>query len=413
MNNLTLRDIVASMIMLLTLIHFSLRGQRAMTKIGKRELLDAIRPRYVRASKAEKGRILNEFVATTGYHRKYAIRLLRHGPPRRPAGRRRGHRTYTPAVIHALTQVWEVCDGICSRRLHPFLPELLEALERHHELVLPAETKTLLLRMSRATMDRLLKPARVRRPRRGLSTTKPGTLLKKAIPVRTFADWEDARPGFLELDLVAHGGESTSGEFLYTLDTVDVASGWSECVAVPNRGQQAVFQAVQLIRSRLPFPLLGIDSDNDSAFINDHLYRYTQREHITFTRSRPYKKNDQAHIEQKNWSIVRRLIGYDRYDSAQAVACFNALYEELRLYVNFFQPSLKLLEKHRVDNKVHKTYDAAKTPYQRLLQSSDVSEANKDALRQAYANLNPVALRRDIDARLSALWDSAVGKHAL
>jgi len=383
-----------------------------MTKIGKRELLEAIRPRYLRANKAEKARILDEFVATTGYHRKYAIRLLHHGPSRRPAGRRRGRRTYTPEVVHALTQVWEVCDGICSRRLHPFLPEILEVLERHHELVLPAETKTLLLRMSRATIDRLLKPARARRPQRGLSTTKPGTLLKKAIPVRTFADWEDARPGFLELDLVAHCGESTSGEFLHTLDTVDVASGWSECVAVPNRGQQAVFQALQLIRTRLPFPLLGIDSDNDAAFINDHLYRYTQREHITFTRSRPYKKNDQAHIEQKNWSIVRRLIGYDRYDSAEAVGCFNALYEELRLYVNFFQPSLKLLEKHRVDNKVHKTYDAAKTPYQRLLQSPDVSEANKDALRQAYANLNPVALRRSIDARLSALWDLAVGKHS-
>jgi hypothetical protein len=320
---------------------------------------------------------------------------------------------YTPDVIHALTQVWEICDGICSRRLHPFLPEILEVLERQHELVLAPETKTLLLRMSRATMDRLLKPARARRPQRGLSTTKPGTLLKKAIPVRTFADWEDARPGFLELDLLAHCGESTSGEFVHTLDTVDVASGWSECAAVPNRGQQAVFQALQLIRTRLPFPLLGIDSDNDSAFINDHLYRYTQREQITFTRSRPYKKNDQAHIEQKNWSIVRRLIGYDRYDSAQAVACFNALYEELRLYVNFFQPSLKLVEKRRVDNKVHKTYDTAKTPYQRLLQSPDVSEANKEALRQAYANLNPVALRRSIDARLSALWDLAVGKHTL
>jgi hypothetical protein len=384
-----------------------------MTKFGKRELLEAIRPRYLSASKTEKTRILDEFVATTGYHRKYAIRLLHHGPPRRPAGRRRGRRTYTPEAIHALTQVWEVCDGICSRRLHPFLPEILEVLERHHELVLAPETKTLLLRMSRATMDRLLKPARARRPQRGLSTTKPGTLLKKAIPVRTFADWEDARPGFLELDLVAHCGDSTGGEFLYTLDTVDVASGWSECVAVPNRGQQAVFQAVQLIRTRLPFPLLGIDSDNDSAFINDHLYRYTQREGITFTRSRPYKKNDQAHIEQKNWSIVRRLIGYDRYDSAQAVGCFNALYEELRLYVNFFQPSLKLVEKHRVDNKVHKTYDPAKTPYQRLLQSPDVSEANKEALRQVYANLNPVALRRSIDARLSALWDSAVGKHTL
>jgi hypothetical protein len=384
-----------------------------MTKIGKRELLEAIRPRYLQANKAEKGRILDEFVATTGYHRKYAIRLLRHGPPRRPAGRRRARRTYTPAVVHALTQVWEVCDGICSRRLHPFLPEIVEVLERHQELVLAPETKTLLLRMSRATMDRLLKPARERRPQRGLSTTKPGTLLKKAIPVRTFADWDDVRPGFLELDLVAHCGDSANGEYVHTLDTVDVATGWSECIAVPNRGQQAVFQALQLIRTRLPFPLLGIDSDNDSAFINNHLYRYTQREHITFTRSRPYKKNDQAHIEQKNWSVVRRLIGYDRYDSAEAVACLNALYEDLRLYVNFFQPSLKLVDKRRVDNKVHKTYDPAKTPYQRLLQSSDVSEASKEALRQTYAKLNPVALRRSIDARLAALWDSAVGKHTL
>jgi hypothetical protein len=308
--------------------------------------------------------------------------------------------------------VWEVCDGICSRRLHPFLPEMLDVLEQHQELVLTAETKALLLRMSRATMDRLLKPARARRPQRGLSTTKPGTLLKKAIPVRTFADWDDVRPGFLELDLVAHCGDSTGGEYLHTLDTVDVATGWSECVAVPNRGQVAVFQALQRIRARLPFPLLGIDSDNDSAFINDHLYRYTQQEQITFTRSRPYKKNDQAQIEQKNWSVVRRLIGYDRYDSAQALAGFNALYEDLRLYVNFFQPSLKLVDKHRVDNKVHKTYDPAKTPYQRVLQSSDVTEANKQALRQTYARLNPVALRRKLDAHLSALWDSVIGKHS-
>ena len=263
-----------------------------MTKTSKRELLAAIRPRYLQANRRGKSRILDEFVATTGHHRKYAIRLLRHGPPRRPAGRRRGRRIYTLVVVRALTYVWEVCDCICSRRLHPFLPEILEVLERHQELELPAETKELLLRMSRATIDRLLKPARARRPQRGLSTTKPGTLLKKAISVRTFADWEDARPGFLELDLVAHGGDSTSGEYIHTLDTVDVSTGWSECVAVPNRGQQAVFQALQVIRARLPFPLLGIDSDNDSAFINDHLYRYTQREQITFTRSRPYKKNE-------------------------------------------------------------------------------------------------------------------------
>ena len=383
-----------------------------MTKIGKRELLEAIRPRYLQANRAEKGRILDEFVATTGYHRKYAIRLVRHGPPRRPASRRPGRRTYTPAVVHALTQVWEVCDGICSRRLHPFLPEIVEVLERHHELVLTPETKALLLRMSRATMDRLLKPARERRPQRGLSTTKPGTLLKKAIPVRTFADWDDVHPGFLELDLVAHCGDSTNGEYIHTLDSVDISTGWSECVAVPNRGQQAVFAALQTVRERLPFPLLGIDSDNDSAFINDHLYRYTQAEKITFTRSRPYKKNDQAHVEQKNWSIVRRLVGYDRYDSPEVLARLNALYEDLHLYVNFFQPSMKLVAKYRVDNKVRKKYDVAQTPYQRVLRSSGVDDADKTNLRQTYATLNPVALRRRIDAHLNALWDAAiVGKH--
>jgi hypothetical protein len=383
-----------------------------MTKIGKRELLEAIRPRYLRASKTEKGRILDEFVTTTGYHRKYAIRLLRHGPPRRPTGRRRGQRIYTLAVIQALTEIWEVCGRICSRRLHPFLPEILQVLEQHHELVLPADTKALLLRMSRATVDRLLKPARARHPQRGLSTTKPGTLLKKAIPVRTFADWDDARPGFLELDLVAHCGDSAGGEYIHTLDSVDISTGWSECVAVPNRGQQAVFAALQTVRERLPFPLLGIDSDNDSAFINDHLYRYTQAEKITFTRSRPYKKNDQAHVEQKNWSIVRRLVGYDRYDSPEVLARLNALYQDLHLYVNFFQPSMKLVVKYRVDNKVRKKYDAAQTPYQRVLRSSDVDDAHKANLRQIYATLNPVVLRQRIEAHLNALWDAAVvSKH--
>jgi hypothetical protein len=189
-----------------------------MTKASKRELLQAIRPRYLRANKADKGRILDEFVATTGYHRKYAIRLLNHGAPRRSASRRRGRRVYTHAVAQALTEVWEICGRICSRRLHPFLPDILEALEQHREVVLPADTKALLLRMSRATVDRLLKPARARLPHRGLSTTKPGTVLKKAIPVRTFADWDDAQPGFLELDLVAHCGDFISGEYIHTLD---------------------------------------------------------------------------------------------------------------------------------------------------------------------------------------------------
>jgi len=383
-----------------------------MTKNGKRELLEAVRPRYLRASKAEKGRILNEFVATTGYHRKYAVRLLRHGPPRRPARPRQVRRIYTPLVVQALIQVWELCDRICSRRLHPFLPELLAVLERHDELVLPAEVKTLLLQMSPATIDRLLQPARAQPRRRGLSTTKPGTLLKQAIPVRTFADWDDARPGFLELDLVAHCGDSTQGEYIHTLDTVDVSTGWSECVAVPNRGQMAVFAAIQTVRQRLPFPLLGLDSDNDSAFINAHLYRYSQQEQITFTRSRPYKKNDQAHVEQKNWSIVRRLVGYDRCDSPEALALLNALYEDLHFYINFFQPSMKLVTKQRVDNKVQKKYDQARTPYQRVLESCEVSEADKEKLRQIYLTLNPVTLRQRLEEHLNALWDLTTnGKH--
>jgi hypothetical protein len=379
-----------------------------MTNASKRELILAIRLRYSRASKTEKGRILDEFVATTGYHRKYAIRLLRHGPPRRPTGRRRVHLVYGQAVKQALTQIWEISGRLCSRRLHPFLPEILDILERHRELILPADTKALLLSVSRATIDRLLKPARARQPQRGLSLTKPGPLLKKAIPIRTSADWDDAQPGFLELDLVAHCGDSAGGEYIYTLDTVDVSTGWCECVAVPNRGQHAVFEALQLIRHRLPFPLRGIDSDNDSAFINDHLYRYTKREGITFTRSRPYKKNDQAHIEQKNWSVVRRLVGYDRYNSDRALTHMNALYEDLRLYVNFFQPSMKLVAKRRVDSKVRKTYDSAQTPYQRVLRSPDVDDACKESLRRIYLGLNPVVLRRRIEAHLKALWNSTV-----
>lgn len=378
-----------------------------MTKTGKRELVLAIRLRYSRASKAEKGRILDEFVATTGYHRKYAIWLLRHGPPPVPTGYRRVRIVYGQAVKQALTQVWEISGRLCSRRLHPFLPDILDTLERHRELVLPAVTKALLLSVSRATIDRLLKPARARHAQRGLSLTKPGPLLKKAIPIRTSADWDDAQAGFLELDLVAHCGDSAAGEYLYTLDTVDVSTGWSECVAVPNRGQHAVFEALQLIRHRLPFPLRGIDSDNDSAFINDHLYRYTRKEGITFTRSRPYKKNDQAHIEQKNWSVVRRLVGYDRYTSTRALAHMNALYDALRLYVNFFQPSMKLVAKRRVDSKVRKTYDSAQTPCQRVLRSPDVDDACKESLGRIYLDLNPVALRRHIDAHLKALWNSA------
>jgi len=377
-----------------------------MTQNGRRELLEAVRPRYLRANKADKARILDEFVATTGYHRKYAIRLLKRGAklhrPRKP-GR---SKTYQGEVVIALVKIWAICDEICSRRLHPFLPEIVAVLERHGELKLSEATKRLLLQMSRATLDRCLQSVR-RRPRRGLSTTKPGTLLKQAIPVRTFADWNEARPGFVEIDLVAHCGDSTHGEYLNTLNVVDVFTGWSECLVLANRSQQQVSAAMERLRQRLPFPLLGIDSDNDSAFINDNLYRYCQREHITFTRSRPYKKNDQAHVEQKNWSVVRRLIGYDRYELPQALDLLEAIYQDRRLYVNFFQPVLKLAEKRRVGSQVIKKYDTARTPYQRVFESPDVPEETKERLRQLYLTLNPVTLRQRIDENLDKLWQLA------
>jgi len=377
-----------------------------MTRDGKQELLEAIRPRYWRANRAEKARILDEFVANTGYHRKHALRLLKKGMRQRRRKKVGRPKVYQGEVILVLIKIWAICDQICSRRLQPFLPEIIEVLERHDELVLSPQVKQLLLQMSRATIDRCLRSER-HKPRRGLSTTKPGTLLKQAIPIRTFADWDDARPGFEEVDLVAHCGDSTHGEYLHTLTATDVATGWTECLALANRSQRQASAAIETLRLRLPFPLLGIDSDNDSAFINDNLYRYCQQEKITFTRSRPYKKNDQAHVEQKNWSVVRRLIGYDRYESQPALLLLEAIYQDLRLYNNFFLPVLKLVSKQRIGNRVKKEYDTARTPYQRVLESPDVSEETKERLRQLYRTLNPVTLRQRIDQNVQKLWQLA------
>jgi hypothetical protein len=374
-----------------------------MTSQAKRELLAAIRPRYLQSNKVGKERILDEFCAATGYHRKYAIRLLKQGAP--PRGLKKSGRTkrYQGAVVESLIQIWEICGRICSRRLHPFLPEITWVLEQHQELILPAQVKQLLLQMSRATIDRCLRPARFEH-RHGLSTTKPGVLLREAIPVRTFTPWEDERPGFEEIDLVAHCGATTAGQYLNTLTVTDLATGWTECLAILHKSQFLVSQAIRELRTRLPFPLLGIDSDNGSEFINDLLYRYCLDERITFTRSRPYRKNDQAHVEQKNWSVVRHLIGYDRYETEAELAVLQAIYQDLRCYVNFFQPVLKLIGKEKVEGKVIKRYDTATTPYQRVLVSPYVSETVKIYLRQQYVQLNPVKLRNRIDANVAILW---------
>ena len=375
-----------------------------MSKNAKRELLKKVRPRYLKASKKEKSQILAEFVANTGYNRKYAIHLMKKGCPRQTS-RKVGRRVkYGPDVTAALVTVWKASGRLCGKRLQPFLGELVAVLERHGELVIGTETKRQLLEMSAATIDRHLQTARRQSPQRGRSTTKPGTLLKDAIPVRTFADWDEQRPGFVEIDLVAHCGETAAGEYLNTLCSIDIETRWTEVVAVLNKGQKATFEGIQIMRQRLPFDLLGIDSDNGSEFINGHLLRYCTDQEITFTRSRPYKKNDQAHVEQKNWTAVRQWVGYGRYESAEAYALLQAIYTDLRLFINFFQPVMKLIEKQRVGSKVHKKYDIAQTPYQRLLASEQVEQAVKDHLQELYLSLNPVALQHRIEANLKLLW---------
>lgn len=375
-----------------------------MSQKSKHELVEVVRPRYLKARKAEKQKILDEFTSATGYHRKHAIRVLKNRVPMRKRRKRTGyHAIYRGEVVQVLEQIWEIYGQICSKRLQPFLPEAIRVLERCQEIHLSQDTKELLLKISSASIDRCLRPLRSKTSH-GLSTTKPGSLLKTLIPVRTFTAWEEERPGFLEIDLVAHCGNTTAGQFLCTLTCTDLCTGWTDVTGLLHRSQEAVSEALGRMRQRLPFPLLGIDSDNGGEFINDLLYRYCLDEQITFTRSRPYQKNDQAHVEQKNWSVVRHTVGYDRWETEQELALLESIYDDLRLYINFFQPSLKLIAKERIDNKTRKRYDTAKTPYQRVLERQDISLQAKARLAHLYLQLNPAELRRRIDQKIANLW---------
>ena len=378
-----------------------------MTRGSILEYVKAERDRYLKAKKKDKGKILDEFVQVSRYHRKAAIRLL-HGDNSGQHGKKRGRRRhYGGEVTDVLRKIWEASDRLCSKRLKPFISELMKVMRQHGELVINAGIERELSQMSPSTMDRLLKPWRSHGGRHPLSTTKPGSLLKNSIPIRTFADWTDNSPGFLEIDLVAHCGESTEGFYLNTLCAVDVTSGWSECMEVWGKGQQRVGAAVHKIRQRLPFPLLGLDSDNGGEFINQTLYNYCRKERIAFTRSRSYKKNDSCHVEQKNWSIVRRLVGYDRYSSPAALDRLNLIYSVLRQYVNFFQPTMKLVSKTRHGAKVHKVYETAKTPYQRLLESGVLTADKQTQLAAIYRGLNPVQLLKYLNGHLEKLWKLA------
>lgn len=381
-----------------------------LTAKEKRSATKVTAPRYQKAHKKQKGIILNEFIALTGYERDYAASVLRsHGRKVRinknkvlvaditKTCRKPRQRIYDALVISALITIWYIMDCICGKRLAPMLKDIIPVLEKHREIQLAAGTRTKLLNISAATIDRLLRPERKKHTLKGRSHTKPGTLLKHQIPIRTFAQWDEKKPGFVEIDLVGHDGGDPSGEFAQTLNMTDIATGWTEAQAVKNKAQVWVFEALTDIRARLPFALLGLDSDNGAEFINNHLYRYCKEEKITFTRARSSRKNDNCFIEQKNYSVVRRAVGYMRHDTPEELKILNDIYRCLRLYSNFFQPVMKLLEKIRVGSRVRKTYDKAQTPYMRVMLSSDVSREDKKQLRCQYQYLNPAELKRNIE----------------
>lgn len=380
-----------------------------LTMKARQEVTKATAGQYRGASKKEKGVILEQFIATTGYSRWYARLVLRHEGrrlqtdkqtivvvERKSSAKRKRACRYDEKVQTALVRLWRIMDYICGKRLQPSLAELITVLERHNEFRCDRETRAKLLRISAASIDRLLKPERRKYELRGRAGTKPGTLLKKQIPIRTFAEWDEQCPGFVEIDLVGHDGGTAAGDYCQTLDLTDIATTWTETMAVRNKAQAWVFAALKKLRQNLPFSLLGIDSDNGSEFINQYLLDYCKDQKLSFTRSRPYRKNDNCFVEQKNYSVVRRAVGYARYDTEAQLNLLNELYVTLRLYTNFFQPTMKLKSKERVGSKVIKRYDGAQTPYQRVLAAPQVSEADKQRLRAKYKTLNPAALKRKL-----------------
>jgi len=399
-------------------MRLTMKERKAVTK--------GLADQYRRSGKANKKVLLNSFTEATTYNRHYAAWLLRcHGrkislsrevvlcgdlhkkvySPR--------DRVYDEAVRMPLIKVWEVMDYPCGKRLAPVMSEVLENLTKHRRIRISSTIREKLCRISAATVDRLLSQERKQYTLKGRSHTKPGTLLKHQVPIRTFSDWDEKRPGFVEIDLVGHDGGNASGEFGYTLDVTDVHTTWTETEAVRNKAQVWVFDAMKRIRERLPFDLLGIDSDNGSEFINAHFLRYCQAQRITFTRGRAYKKNDGCYVEQKNYSIVRRAVGYARYDTEVQINLLNALYRHLRLYTNYFQPTMKLVEKIRIGAKVTKRYDDPKTPYQRVLSSPEVSYEQKEAIRRVYGRLDLFRLKQEIEQLQKALERSVIAKKPL
>ena len=381
----------------------------AVQQASRHDLARALAPRYVHASGREKGQLLDEFCAITGYTRKHALVLLSHPPAEQRVDERRGRPpSYGPAEVALLRVCWSATDGICSKRLAPFLPELLERLRRWQALRhISAETIERVVHMSPVTIDRALASSRDGLPKRGLSTTRPGTLLKHQVAIKTFADWTEALPGFVEVDLVAHCGWTGAGPFLYTLTLVDVATGWVSCAGLRDKRAETVLAALRRLQRGLPFTILGLDSDSGSEFLNTTLLDYCANQHITFTRSRPYRKNDGCYVEQKNWAVVRRLVGYQRLE-APALAALERVHDLARDYVNFLHPVRRLTEKVRLGARVTRRYDTARTPYRRLLASSALSETAANELADRSTALDPLRLKLELESAQRTLAARAV-----